>query len=204
MKNIKLHEMIQSYFDKLYDHFTEDIRHSLLPKGNQIYGELYYYSLVQLLDSLSITLNDHFLDIGSGLGRIVFQMYLTTRAASVTGIEINHTRHVIANQIKKKMHYQLPKLFTAENTENRALSLIEGDFLDHNFDFHKITVIYLCSTAFSFDLLTAMGNKMNDMDNVRKIISFRKIPTLKNFKITQKIFIPATWDNVACYLYTRK
>lgn len=200
MKNIKLHEMIQSYLDKLYHPFAEDIKHSKLPKGNQIYGELYYYSFLELLDHISITQNDHILDIGSGLGKIVFQMYLTTRAGTVTGIEINHERHVIASLVKKKMQYQLPELF--QTSAHRKLSLLEGDFLE--LDFPKITMIYLCSTAFCFELLEAMGNKMNEMDNVRKIISFRKIPGLENFNMTQKIFLPATWDNVACYFYTRK
>lgn len=197
MKNIKLHEMIQSYFDTLYGPFAEDIRFSQLPKGNQIYGELFYYSFVQLLENLILTEEDHFLDIGSALGKIVFQMYLTTRVKTVTGIEINHTRHSIAAKIKIKMQYQLPELFSG----TRKLTLIEGDFLDHAFD--KITLVYLCSTAFSYDLLKTMGKKINSMQNARNIISFRKIPNLSNFKITQKLFLPASWDNVACYIYTR-
>ena len=71
--------------------------------SNEIYGELYYYSVVKLLRYLKITERDHFLDIGSGLGRLVFQIFLTTNAASVTGVEINEQRYDISCKIKDNM-----------------------------------------------------------------------------------------------------
>ena len=114
---------------------------------DELYGELYYYSVIKILNYLNITSVDHFLDIGSGLGKIVFQVFLTTQVASVTGIEINNNRSVIANKIKQKIATQLPEIFN-----NRNLNLIHGDFL--HYDFNNITIIYLCCTVFSTELLS--------------------------------------------------
>jgi len=168
----------------------------LFGSSNEIYGELYYYSVVELLKYLKITPTDHFLDIGSGLGKLVFQIFLSTEAENVTGIEINEERHVIACNIKAKLKQQLPQLFI-----HRTLDLIEGDFLNYNFD--KISIIYLCSTVFSETLLQNIGTKINVMPNVKTIASLRKLPYLTHFKITKRIFLHSTWDRVACYLYSK-
>lgn len=198
MTETVLHEIIQSYFDKLYNPLINDVRQSMFSTSNEIYGELYYYSVVKLLKYLIITEQDHFLDIGSGLGKLVFQIFLTTHAGSVTGIEINQKRHRIASQVSETIKQQLPKFFS----HKRGLTLLEGDFL--NQDFPNITIVYICATVFSFELLQAIGEKINDMFRLQTIISLRKIPNLEKFTLSRKIFLQGTWDNSVCYIYTRK
>lgn len=197
LMNIELHEMIQSYFDHCYDSLEHKIQQSTSSKSNEIYGELYYNSVIQLLKYLNLTEKDHFLDIGSGLGKIVFQIFLTTVVGSVTGVEINTERHSIACEVKKMMEKNLPEAF-----ENKKICLINDDFLKS--DFHNITIVYICSTVFSFELLSNMGSKINSMPNVETVVSFRKLPGLDNFKLTKKIFFQASWDYTPCYLYMRK
>jgi hypothetical protein len=195
---LELHELIQSYFDKIYKPFQNEIQQSLFSKSNEIYGELYYYSVVKLLEVLEIQEHDHFLDIGSGLGKLVFQLYLTTPAATVTGIEINSQRHHIAYQVSNILKHQLPGLFT----KNRALNLIQDDFLTHALN--KISIAYVCATVFSFKLICDISQKLNNTHSLQKIVSLRKLPYLNNFTLTKRIFIQGTWDNTACYIYTRK
>ncbi len=196
--NIALHEMIQAYFDSLYGALDFDVREAMFGESNEIYGELYYYSVVKLLNYLKITEKDHFLDIGSGLGRLVFQIFLITNAASVTGIEINNQRYELSEKIKENMQKQLPNMFN----RNRILEFLRGDFLTHSFD--NISIIYVCSTVFSFTLLNSIGEKINCMNNVQKIISLRKIPNLSKFKLGRKLFLQGTWDNSPCYIYTKE
>ncbi len=148
------HEMIQKYFDECYKPCIHEIKQTLCLKLNETYGELYYYSLVKLLKYLNITSQDHFLDIGSGIGKLVFQIFLTTEAASVTGIEINTLRHSIAIQIKEKLQQQLPEIFV-----KKFLNLQPGDFL--NFELDHITIAYVCSIVLSFELLNSIGKKIN-------------------------------------------
>ena len=193
-----MHEMIQTYFETMYTDFEKDIKQSLFAKGDQIYDELYYYSIVHLLQHLEVTDIDHFLDMGSGLGKLVFQVFLTTHAASVTGIEIHPQRHAIAAKIKNRMAEQLPEMFA----QKRQLNLLEGDFLKQ--DFYPTTIVYICSVVFSLGLLNGICKKINTMDSVKKIASLRKLPTLNNFELTKKIFLHGTRDNYPCYLYARK
>jgi hypothetical protein len=197
VERTKLNELIQAYFEKIYSAFDTDIKQTLFANANELYGELYFYSVVKLLKYLEITEEDNFLDIGSGLGKIVFQIFLTTKAKTCTGIEINNQRHNIAWKIKDKIEEQLPEMFN----KNRNLTLLNEDFL--KYEFNGITLIYICSTVFSYELLTAVSQKINEMKSVRKVASFRKLPNMDKFKLSKKLFLHATWDHVACYIYDR-
>jgi 16S rRNA A1518/A1519 N6-dimethyltransferase RsmA/KsgA/DIM1 with predicted DNA glycosylase/AP lyase activity len=190
--------MVQSYFDRLYQPFAEDIHFAKTFGNNETYGEIYYYSAAKLFRYLQITEKDHFLDIGSGLGKVVFQAFFTTEAQAITGIEINASRHDTASLIKKRIQDELPGLFVP----NRALNLVRGDFLEHDLA-SDITLVYLCSTVFSFELLRAMGNKINTMASVQKVVSFRKLPYLDNFSLHKRLFVHCSWDKVPCYIYVR-
>jgi 16S rRNA A1518/A1519 N6-dimethyltransferase RsmA/KsgA/DIM1 with predicted DNA glycosylase/AP lyase activity len=195
--NTSYHELIQSYLEQLYAPYAIDIKKSQFFYKNEQYGELYYYSFVKLLTYLQISPEDHVLDIGSGLGKIVFQLFLTTQAASVTGVEINLQRYAICKKIYATMQQQLPDMFA----NDRKLNILHGDFLNHGFS--EISVIYVCSTVFSFDLLDAIGKKINMMPRVKKIASFRKLPHLSNFQLIERIFLHADWEKTPCYLYER-
>lgn len=192
-----MHEMVQSYFDSLYSPYESDFKKSLSFGANETYGEIYYYSALKLLNCLKITENDVFLDIGFGIGKLIFQTFLLTDAASVTGIEINEARYNIACNIKNKIEQELPQLFEGK----RSINLINGDFLECNLD--GITIVYLCCTVFSFELLCAVGIKLNSMSSVQKIVSFRKLPHLDNFRLIKRLFLHCSWDKVPCYIYVR-
>lgn len=190
------HEMVQSYLDKVYTAFDTDIKHTLHFNGNEIYGEILYYSAIKLINYLRISSEDHFLDIGSGLGKLALYVYFTSKAASVAGIEINHPRHVIAMRIKQSIQAQLPRMF-----DHRELVLLEGNFLTSSFD--KTTMVYICSTIFSYELLESIGKKLNEMPKLKKIASFRKLPHLSNFRCVKKLLIHCSWERVGCYIYER-
>lgn len=189
--------MIQSYLNQLYCSFHDEIEQSIPARGNEIYGELYYNSIVKLQKYLGLSKHDHFLDVGSGLGKVVFQIFLESDIASVNGIEINYNRYAVSHQIKELMVQQLPLIFR----QNGSIDLIHGDFLQRKFD--DITVLYLCANAFSFEFINAIVDKINEMPNVKKVVSSRKLPHLKHFLLNDKIFLHATWASTSCYIYCR-
>lgn len=194
---MNLDETLQNYFETLYQPLGIDIQKSLYAEGNEIYGELYYYSVKELLKTLDIQEQDHFLDLGSGLGKIAFQTFMSYPLKIVTGIEINEKRHHIAIKVKEKIQEQLPKLFD----QNHRLNLLAGDFFNHPFE--DVTIIYICSLVFSYDLLSRVGEKINSMPNLKKIASIRKIPGLENFRIKRKLFLHGNWDRTSFYIYER-
>lgn len=198
--SLALDPVIQPYIESLYHPLNRQIQQSLFATNNEIYGELYYESVVKLLKYLKVQPDDHFLDIGSGIGRFALQVFLTTTAASVTGIEINPKRHVIIETVQKTLRQQLPDLFN----HHRTLNFILDDFLTLTIRDAYPTIVYICSTVFASELLSAISDKINTLPSVKKIASLRKLPTLDNFILTKKIFIQGTWDNSPCYLYTRK
>ncbi|HSW75807.1 MAG TPA: hypothetical protein VLG50_02090, partial [Candidatus Saccharimonadales bacterium] len=122
--------------------------------------------------------------------------YFGSRAASVTGIEINAARHRIAMRVAEVIQAQLPRMF-----DHRDFSLVEGNFLESSFD--RTTMVYICSTIFSYDLLEKIGLKLNTMPNIIKIASFRKLPFLSNFTCVKKMLIHCSWERVGCYIYER-
>lgn len=193
--NLKFHESIQGYFSACYKSLATEIKASMLAAEDQIYGELYYYSVVKLLKHINLVKDDHFLDVGSGLGKLVLQIFLTTPASIVTGVEINNQRHLVATAITNIMHNDLPELFAGD----RKLRLLNEDFLQTNVN--DVTVVYICSTVFSFALLQEISNKINNMPKVRMVISLRKLPNLQYFQLKKKIFLHGCWDYTAGYIY---
>lgn len=191
-----MHAIVQGYLKSLYSNFDKEINESMFSVQNEIYGELYYYSALKLFKHLDITEHDHFLDLGFGLGKILLQVCLTSSAQYVSGIEINHSRYQIVSNVLSIMQKQLPDLFKEKN-----INLILGDFL--HYDFHSISIVYICNTVFSLSLLDAISRKINTMHSVVKIASFRKLPLLSNFKLSKKLFLHTSWDQAVCYLYFR-
>lgn len=191
-----MHKLIQSYLEKIYQPYVADIQQCFFGEGNERYGEIYYYSLLKVLRLLKMTPDDHFLDIGSGLGKLVFQLFLTTDISSVTGVELNVQRFLIAEQVKVSIQQHLPYLFA-----HKSLNILQGDFLTQDLD--HISVIYVCSTVFSFELLYAMGKKINAMQSVKKVAAFSKIPNLVDFTLKKTIEVHGSWDKVVCYFYER-
>lgn len=193
-----MHGKIQFYFDKLYAPLKKEIHQSYFAIDNEIYGELLYYSVVKLLKYLKLSESDHFLDIGSGLGKIAFQIFLSTQVTKVSGIEIHNQRYAISKHVQKKIEKTLPALFDSR----RTLEIISGDILRHNID--SVSVIYIASTVFSYALMDALGKKINASLSVQKVASLRKIPQLTSFSLTEKIFLQGSWDIAPCYIYQRK
>lgn len=193
MNNI--HITLQTHFKEYYDVLAKPIKAASFALGNEVYGELYYYSVIKLLKQLHITEQDHFLDIGSGLGKLVLQVFLTTPAHSVTGIEINPQRHEIATNVQEQIIKRYP-----EHTQ-RHLNMILGDFL--YFHAPNVTIAYTCSTVFSYALLEAIGEKLNTIETLHTVVSLRKLPDLLNFRLSKKLFLQGTWDNTVCYIYRR-
>lgn len=193
-----MHEVIQQSFKECYSVFNSEVKASQCFSANELYGELYYYSVLKLLKNLNMSSKDHFLDIGSGLGKLVFQIFLNTNAYAVSGVEINKERHAIAHQAKELLRSK----FTHSENQNRQLNMLLGDFLD--LDFPSVTIIYVCSTVFSYELLEAMGKKINAMPGVHTVVTLRKFPDLLDFKLKKKFFLQGTWDSSVCYIYNRE
>lgn len=190
-----MHEYIQTYFDWINTKFPADKKH-LCQSGSAMYGEVTYYSFCKIIEQLQLCEEDVFVDLGSGLGMAVFQSFCATSIKRAIGIECDAHRHQQGKKRLMQLQKDLPTLF-----EGRTFELIQGDFLSQ--DLSEVTVAYTCSTAFDAPLLQAIAEKLKSCSKLSRVLSFRKIDGLDDFRLSQVFSAECTWDTVNCYLYTR-
>lgn len=161
------------------------------------YGEILYPSVDKFLNFIGdISESDVFYDLGSGIGKVALQAFLRTPIKKACGIEFSETRSKYAEQVYTQVYKEFPELFTAE----RKLSCLTGNFLE--VDISDATIIYTCSTCFSEDLLSHIGEVIDRCPNIRYVISLKQIPN--KLELNRNLDIECTWDKTKCYVYGPK
>ena len=195
-----LSSIVEKYIEKLYKNTTAfgSVGTELSKNNPTTYGEILPSSVTTIINLLNINQDDVFYDLGSGSGKVVTQFFLQTKAKKNTGIELVPFRHNIAKQIKNKLQKTFPDKFSSQQ-----LQFINGDILTQ--DLTDATIVYMCSTCFSNELLQKITNKLNESNNIRAIITLKELPTLhKKLKNKQIINTPCTWaKNTTAYVYTK-
>ena len=106
--------------DKLYKFIKEPL--ILNDKKEFIYGEMSTLSINKIFDHINMK-NKKFLDIGSGLGKIVIQIALEYPIKESHGIEISKKRHIISENIKNKL---TPNIQNKIHFINKDITKIEN------------------------------------------------------------------------------
>lgn len=157
-----------------------------IPQTN---GEILYPSAAKLLTALPLTHHDIFLDLGSGLGKFVQQVFSTTQVREAHGIEISEELH----------HQALLATKNIQQPNHRKLNFIQGDFLE--IPWPAPTVLFICATCYTQATLCAIGNIINHTPSIHTVMSLRPIPTLQRLPFKEVIRIECTWDTALCYVY---
>lgn len=189
-------ELVDQYLESLRNKQRLSDQHLTLD-GNQLYGEIYPYSYVKILKELSLSEEDVFLDIGSGVGQVVFHTLLATPVKKMIGVEINAVRNDQAKRYLKYVKHDLPELF-----KEREVEFFFGDCLTTSLD--SVTAVYTCSTAFSGELLEQLGTKLNFLPKLQTVISLRKLATMSQFYLDKILQVECSWDTSQCYVYRRQ
>lgn len=188
--------LCQQYLDLLYqgmDGHGPANQHAK-PVLAETYGEILYPSINKLIAASSFTEHDVFVDYGSGLGKIVTQVYLKTPVKQAIGIELLPELHAFAEQTKIKMMRELPGFFPPQ----RTLSFVQGDFLQQ---FFPATIALICSPCFTQEVLNAIGRILDNTQSLHTIFTLRPIETLKRLPFKRTLRIEGSWDSTLCYLY---
>jgi hypothetical protein len=187
-------KLCQQYLEIVY--FDIAKLHSKTNKRiTETQGEILYSGIDKLLSIINLTEQDVFVDLGSGNGKIVLQVFLRSIVAEAIGIEILPNLHQQALLATEKIKIELPGFFV----DNRKVNFILGSFFEESFS--AATVILINAVCFSQDMLCSLGDKINLMPGVRLVASLRPIPTLKRLAFKKAIRIACSWDMVMCYLY---
>lgn len=156
---------------------------------NQIaetYGEVLPESVSKLLRAINVTAEDIFFDLGSGLGKVVKQVFTDTNVKEAHGIEINATLHEQA----MRDSVTLP---------DRILTFKQGDFLTTPIT--GATIVLIASPCFGPSILHALGRKINETPTIHTVMSLRPIATLTRVTFKKVVRVECSWDTALCYIY---
>jgi SAM-dependent methyltransferase len=143
--------------------------------GNSTYGEITPGALTAILQRLAITKKDVLYDLGSGTGKVVMQSYLEFPFKKVVGIELSAQRY-------KHAQHALEGLKARGLVDKkRSISFIEGDIVGT--PYADATVVYLCSTCFSDDLMTKLAEKFSHLKKGARIVTLKQIPHPSKYKL---------------------
>ena len=185
--------LCQNYLTILY----HDVQREMVSVKNicESYGEILYPSVDKLLSAIELSDRDVFVDYGSGLGKIVIQIFLKSLVKEAYGIEILPELHLHALNASQRLQHDLPEFYKNE----RKLTFLLGNFLE--IPLSKATVALVNSTCFTQQLLSDLGKIIEHTRNIHTVLSLRPIHTLQRLVFKKSIRIECSWDTTLCYIY---
>lgn len=183
--------LCQQYLMNLYQGITQN---NFSKKISETYGEVLYSSVDKLILAMKLSDSDVFVDYGSGLGKMVIQVFLKSLVKEAYGIEIVPELHQYAINALIKVQ-DLTEFYEGE----RRLDFKLGDFL--KFPLRSATVAFINSACLSPGILVQLGKIINDLPNLHTVISLRPIPELIRFQFKKSIHIECSWDSALAYFY---
>jgi len=190
--NIKIsHESAEELMDRLYHQksgfgiSSEESEFIKEKGGAPTYGEIKYESAEQLFNDLKLTSRDVLYDLGSGVGKLIVQAYLTTPVKKSVGIELAQSRSNQAQEVQKiitKEHRRKGAVL-----EFRHQSIVEADL-------HDATVIYMCSTCYSEELMQQIVTMLCKLKKGLRVITLKELPANTCFQLIKTYHLPMTWS----------
>merc|ERR1740130_381645 len=133
------------------------------------YGEIVLGDFLDMLDKVGAHAGQHFYDLGSGLGQLVFTAGLL--GLDATGIEIVTQRHLMAVEAVEQAEKQ------GIGETHGSISHIHGSFYD--IDFSNADIVFINSVMFSDGMMKILGEKARSMKHGSRIISYLGLPDAK-------------------------
>lgn len=170
--------------------------------GAPTYGEILYESLKTILDDMpkSIIKNGVLYDLGSGVGKVCVQAYLDYPFKKVVGIELSKKRFDGAMDVLETLTQE------GRIDPKRTLEFINEDFTKVTIS--DATVIYMCSTCYSAELMAKLGEKFAKLNPGLQVITLKSMPDYEKYglELTKEYKLPMTWSKDSggspVYVYT--
>jgi len=143
------------------------IKRKMLNPEEIIYGEITYEATKNLLEYLKLTNRDVVYDLGSGVGKFCYQIALDTPVKKVVGIELCPTRFSNARKAMSMMEDDV-----RVSIEKRVF-FKEEDFLKS--DITDATVIFLCSTPYSDELMKKLTKKLGGLPVGLRVVTLKEL-----------------------------
>jgi hypothetical protein len=158
-------------------------------EGAAVYGELTAEAAAQLFAWLDLGRRDVFVDLGSGVAKLVVQAACTTEVGRAVGVELSRFRHQTAEGIRSALLDRLDRagrLEASRRIELRCEDLLQTDLGD-------ATVLYAGSTSFPDPLLAGLARRaLQDAPRLRFLVSTRPLPSPWDARLRERGRLKAT------------
>merc|ERR1719329_188970 len=158
------------------DQAVYDATYGYHESSAHIYGEIPNDSVVMVIQELGIKAGSVFYDLGSGIGHMTLQVYLTTMASRSVGIEIAVPRH----EVGAKALRLLKSSGVETLLDHKPAGKQEVDLICENItklDLSDATGIYMASLFFPRDIMWMLAHKLSaELQDGAKIFTLVKFP----------------------------
>lgn len=160
------------------------------------YGEISFDGVTRLKSELGNVEDGVFYDLGSGLGRMVLQVFMEWRVGKAVGVELSEHRH---SRAVRALHQLEPKISElAANFPERAVEFRNDNLLTT--DVSDATIVYLACTCWDADFMSEVMDKLAPLPHLEWIVSTESLE--KEFGITdlpwvslhKDVQLPMSWD----------
>ncbi|HEB41733.1 MAG TPA: hypothetical protein ENI08_01790 [Candidatus Dependentiae bacterium] len=156
--------------------------------GAPTYGEISYKAVDTILNDLFITDEDVLYDLGSGVGKMVLQSYLSFPFKKVVGVELSTKRFAQSVEVKDLLEEK------GLMNPKRPILFLQEDFTESDLD--DATVVYLGSTCYSLDLMNTLVKKLSKLKKGLWVITLKRLPDPEeyNFTLIKEYRLPMSWS----------
>lgn len=175
--------------------------------GFPTYGEITYQGFKSIFDDISAERGQkskhkkkdqqEFVDMGSGVGKVVFQVYLDYAWVNrVVGIELSKTRFDSSQEVLERLEDK------GLISKKRIIEFIHDSFLDVNI--RGATIVYMCSTCFSSQLMRSIMEKLSQLKDGLIVLTLQEFPEdykKYGFEFIKEYEVEMTWDKEKVYRY---
>nr|VZI47511.1 unnamed protein product [Spirometra erinaceieuropaei] len=176
---------LKSILAQCYNRAVEDPEklNQYPPFSPQVYGETSFELVSQMVNTISITNEDSFIDLGSGVGQVVLQVAASSNAKFSYGIE----KADYPSRCAEKMDKEFRRWMAFYGKTYQPYALVQGDFLSPECTERIIssTIIFANNFAFGPEVDHQLKERFANLKEGAKIIASKAFCSL-NFRISDR------------------
>lgn len=154
-------------------------------RSSPTYGEVMPAATVQLVDALALGRDDVFVDLGSGVGKVVVTAALRSAVGRAVGIELARDRHDRAREVVARGEGE--GLLRPGAVELRNEDVMRTDLSD-------ATVLYTCSTAFPYAFTERLARRVRKLGRPVRFVTLQVLDSdLSGFALDAILRLDMSW-----------
>lgn len=164
------------------------------------YGEVVFYSFVQILEMAKIKPSDTFYDLGSGIGKAVFIASMVFDCKKACGVEKLQSLYDTSNSVLTKLN-DSPELLELLPGKTLQIQFIHNDLLHESIT--DADVVFINATCYQGELWQQIQGKLLQLKAGARLIVTTKILDIGGFVLQHQNFYLMSWDLCRVSIYER-